>query len=69
MNADGEITEAATIRMEPDAGQAQPDGTYIFKATAVPCSLSGRNGCTVRIRPFHTDESRPFLPGLICWNQ
>ena len=28
---------------------------------------SVRNGYTVRIRPFHPDEARPFLPGLIRW--
>jgi len=21
----------------------------------------------VRIRPFHEDEARPFLPGLLSW--
>jgi starch phosphorylase len=68
LNADGEIAEAMTIRMEPVA-QAQQEGAYIFEAKEVPCHRRGRNGYTVRIRPFHCDEARPFLPGLIRWAQ
>ena len=68
LNADEEIADATTIRMGP-VGQAQQEGTYIFEAKQVPCHRSGRNGYTVRIRPFHADEARPFLPGLIRWTE
>lgn len=65
LNADGEIVDAAIVRMEP-MGWHQ-DGTQVFEAREVPCSRSGCNGYTVRIRPFHSDEARAFLPGLIRW--
>jgi starch phosphorylase len=68
VDAEGEITEATTIRMEA-AGQAPQEGAYIFEANDLPCGRSGRNGYTVRIRPFHAEESTPFLPGLIRWNE
>lgn len=68
LNADGEFADAAAIRMQP-AGQAQQEGVCIFEAREVPCRRSGRNGYTVRVRPFHPDEARPFLPGLIRWTE
>lgn len=64
LNADGQITNATSVPME-DVGRR--DGTHLFEVNKVPCSLSGRNGYTVRVRPFHKDEARPFLPGLLSW--
>ena len=66
LNADGEIADAAIIPMRA-AGPATPDGIQVFEAIDVPCRQSGRIGYTVRIRPYHADEARPFLPGLIRW--
>jgi len=64
LNADGQITNAMSVPMEYIGRQ---DGIHLFQANKVPCSLSGRNGYTVRIRPFHEDEARPFLPSLLSW--
>jgi len=64
LNADGQIADATIIPMQPTG---QQDGTHVFEAKEVPCRRSGRIGYTVRVRPFHVDEARPFLPGLIRW--
>jgi glycogen phosphorylase len=66
VNADGEIDEAATLPMELAESPTRGD-LFAFEARDVPCRCSGRNGYTVRVRPFHSDEARPFLPGLIRW--
>ncbi len=64
LNSDGQITCAASILMQCTG---QENGTQIYEAKGVPCQCSGRNGYTVRVRPFHADETRRFLPGLIRW--
>jgi len=64
LNADGQIADAVSIPMQPTG---QQDGAHVFEAKEVPCRRSGRIGYTVRVRPFHLDEARPFLPGLIRW--
>jgi len=64
LNADGQITNAMSVPMEY---VGRRDGIHLFEANRVPCSLSGRNGYTVRVRPFHEDEARRFLPGLLRW--
>lgn len=64
LNADGQITSATTIAMNCLGEQ---NGVRLYEAAEVPCERSGRNGYTVRVRPFHGDEARPFLPGLIRW--
>jgi starch phosphorylase len=64
LNADGQLADAVIVPMQP-AGQQ--DGVHIFEAKEVMCRRSGRNGYTVRVRPFHLDEARRFLPGLIRW--
>jgi starch phosphorylase len=64
LNADGQITNAMSIPMEY---VGQQGGMCLFEATQVPCSHSGRNGYTVRVRPFQEDEARQFLPSLVCW--
>jgi starch phosphorylase len=51
--------------MQP-AGQS-PEGLCIFEAAAVPCCRSGLHGYTVRVLPYHADEAKAFLPGLITW--
>ena len=65
LDADGEITNAYTIPMEP-AGEGQR-GVWAFEAATVPCPRSGLHGYTVRITPFHPDAPKAFLPGVITW--
>ena len=65
LDSGGEITGGVAIPMQP-AGQS-PEGFCIFEAAAVPCTRSGLHGYTVRVLPFHPDEAKTFLPGLITW--
>jgi starch phosphorylase len=65
LDSGGEITGGVAIPMQP-AGQS-PEGLCIFDAAAVPCSQSGLHGYTVRVLPFHADEAKAFLPGLLTW--
>ena len=65
LDAQGEIHKGTAIPMKP-AGQT-PEGLHIFEATGVACEESGLHGYTVRVLPFHPDESKRFLPGLIAW--
>jgi starch phosphorylase len=65
LDSSGEITGGVAIPMEP--GGQSPEGLCIFEAAAVPCRQSGLHGYTVRVLPFHVDESKAFLPGLITW--
>jgi starch phosphorylase len=65
LDADGELTGAYTIPMQP-AGEGH-GGVWTFEAVTVPCPRSGLHGYTVRITPFHPDEPKAFLPGLITW--
>jgi len=65
LDADGELTDAYTIAMEP-AGEGQR-GVWTFEAATVPCPRSGLHGYTVRVTPFHPDAPKAFLPGLITW--
>jgi starch phosphorylase len=65
LNSTGEISKGVPLPMEP-AGQT-PEGLHVFEASGVSCLESGLHGYTVRILPFHPDEARSFLPGLIAW--
>jgi len=65
VGADDEMTDAVAIPMQPAGGR---DGVSVFEATTVPCRRSGLYGYTVRVLPFHADECRSFLPGLIAWS-
>jgi starch phosphorylase len=65
LNADGELTEPYTIPMQAAGGGG--GGSWIFEAVTVPCPRSGLHGYTVRITPFHADEPKAFLPGVITW--
>jgi hypothetical protein len=42
-------------------------GVYAYEAADVPCHGSGSHGYTLRVLPYHRDEGRAFLPGLIRW--
>ena len=65
LDADGEITDAAAIPMQPTGQNAE--GLHTFEAADVPCRTSGRIGYTVRVLPYHRDESKALLPGYIRW--
>ncbi|MBZ5724304.1 MAG: alpha-glucan family phosphorylase [Acidobacteriia bacterium] len=65
LNAHGEITSAQAIPMQP-AG-ANREGVWTFEATGVPRNQSGLHGYTVRVLPFHADNAKTFLPGIIAW--
>jgi starch phosphorylase len=65
LDSGGDIAGGVAIPMQ-SAGQS-PEGFCIFEADAVPCSRSGLHGYTVRVLPFHPDEAKAFLPGLITW--
>jgi glycogen phosphorylase len=65
LDADGELTGAHSIAMQP-AGEGS-GGCWTYEATTVPCPRSGLHGYTVRITPFHVDEPKTFLPGVITW--
>ncbi|HLK62012.1 MAG TPA: alpha-glucan family phosphorylase [Bryobacteraceae bacterium] len=65
IDANGEITEGVAIPMQP-TGPCQ-GGACTFEAAAVPCLRSGRQGYTVRVLPYHRDQAKSLLPGLITW--
>jgi starch phosphorylase len=65
LNAHSEIQDGIALPMEP-AGAGR-DGVYAFEVAAVPCRESGLHGYTVRVMPFHRDEAKSFLPGMITW--
>jgi starch phosphorylase len=61
----GEIIDGVAVPMEPS--EKTGDGRVIFEAAPVPCSQSGLHGFTVRILPYHLDQTRALIPGLITW--
>jgi starch phosphorylase len=65
LDSGGEITDGVAIPMQP-AGHS-PEGLCLFEAAAVPCHQSGLHGYTVRVLPFHVDQAKAFLPGIITW--
>ena len=65
LNAHSEITDGVAIPMEA-VGESR-DGVQVFEVAAVPCRESGLHGYTVRVLPFHCDEAKSFLPGMITW--
>jgi starch phosphorylase len=65
LDADGELTGAGAIPMQASGGGR--GGVWAFEAATVPCPRSGLHGYTVRITPFHADQPKAFLPGLITW--
>jgi starch phosphorylase len=65
LDAHSEITDGAALPMHP-AGEMR-DGVQAFEIAGVPCRQSGLHGYTVRVLPFHCDEAKSFLPGLVTW--
>jgi starch phosphorylase len=65
LDAHGEFSDAVGVPMKP-SGQ-NPDGSYSFEATGVPCRDSGVHGYTVRVLPYHPEEARSLLPGYVRW--
>jgi starch phosphorylase len=65
LNASGEIVSGVAIPMQHVA-KPQP-GISVFRAERVRSRKSGRHGYTVRVLPYHPDEARTLIPGLIRW--
>jgi starch phosphorylase len=65
LDAQGEISSGVALPM--DLAGSTPDGLHIFEASGVACLQSGLHGYTVRVLPYHPDEAKSFLPGLIAW--
>jgi starch phosphorylase len=65
LNAHSEIDDAVALPMQA-TGEGR-DGVYAFEVVDVPCRDSGLHGYTVRVMPFHRDEARSVLPGMIAW--
>ncbi len=65
LDADGAFADPVAHPMR--AAGRDPAGDCLFEAATVPCCRSGRHGFTVRVIPFHSDEARSLLPGLIVW--
>jgi starch phosphorylase len=65
LDAHSEIVDGVALPMQP-AGE-MPDGVQIFEVAGVQCRESGLHGYTVRVLPFHRDEAKSFLPGLVTW--
>jgi starch phosphorylase len=65
IDSEGEITDGIAIPMQA-TGECR-GGVCAFEAPAVPCLRSGRQGYTVRVLPYHRDQTKALLPGLITW--
>jgi starch phosphorylase len=65
LNAHSEISDGVAIPMKATGESA--NGVHVFEVAAVPCRESGLHGYTVRVVPFHADEAKSFLPGMIAW--
>ena len=64
LDADGNITDPVAIPMRIADHR---DGACVYEATDVPCTRSGLHGYSVRVMPFHPDESSSMRPGMIAW--
>lgn len=64
LNADGDFAEPVA---HPMRAIGREGGDWLFEAATMPCCRSGLHGYTVRVMPFHADEARSMLPGLIAW--
>jgi starch phosphorylase len=65
LNAHSEISDGVALPMQA-TGEIH-DGVQVFEVAGVQCRESGLHGYTVRVLPFHRDEARSFLPGLVTW--
>jgi starch phosphorylase len=65
LNAHSEITDGVAVPMEA-TGESH-EGVHVFEADTAACRESGLHGYTVRVVPFHRDEAKSFLPGMIAW--
>ncbi|MBN1493251.1 MAG: alpha-glucan family phosphorylase [Candidatus Omnitrophica bacterium] len=63
LNKDGELEDFNVIPME----KVSCDGNTCTFSGEVVGEKSGRNGCAIRILPYHGDMAHPFERGLICW--
>ncbi|MCP5110501.1 MAG: glycosyltransferase family 1 protein [bacterium] len=63
--------DSADRFLDAIAASMQPFGrdgdVFVFEATHGPCTDSGLQGFTVRVLPFHSALTSPFLPGYVTW--
>jgi starch phosphorylase len=65
LDAHSEITGGVALPMQAAGGLR--DGVQDFEVAGVQCRESGLHGYTIRVLPFHRDEAKSFLPGLMTW--
>jgi len=65
LDAHSEITGGVALPMQP-VGELR-DGAQDFEVAGVQCRESGLHGYTIRVLPFHRDEAKSLLPGLMTW--
>ncbi len=63
LNKDSELEDFEVLPME----MVSCEGTVCTFKGEVVGEKSGRNGCAIRILPYHGDMEHPFERGLICW--
>jgi starch phosphorylase len=63
ISSTGDIQPAQTVEMAPRAAEK---GIYEYRGE-LACTLSGRQGYTVRILPKHPGLTHHYLPGVVRW--
>jgi starch phosphorylase len=63
ISSTGEIEEARTVEMSP----GETDKSSVVYRVELECTLTGRQGYTVRVLPKHPALAHHFLPGLVRW--
>ena len=65
LDTSGNIVNATIFPMQhKEAGE---NGTHVFSASAVPCSMSGLHGYTARVMPQYAGAEFSPEPGAITW--
>jgi starch phosphorylase len=64
LDRSGQIPHGSVAPM--DFSKALNDGVYRFEG-GVPCQKTGQQGFTVRVLPYHPDESNKHETTLITW--
>lgn len=64
IDSDGDISRGTATAMTPSGACQNGVCLYVGK---VPCQVSGQQGLAVRVRPYHPQMVRKFMPGLTLW--
>ena len=65
INTQGFIEDGEAVDMTP-VGKQSANGTYEFTAN-IAYNVSGEQGVSVRVLPYHPYLNKPFQPGLLRW--